>query len=351
MLSKRDYIYDYTRIIAICAVVIGHSAYLYITSTYGGIDYKLPENVSPVYYSGFFDCWRFLSSFVYQFHMPLFFIISGAVFALKPIPPIATLLKSKIIRLVIPFFVYGLFFMLPIRIVTDYYHDCSLFQILFSFITCKDCGHLWFLIALFICFVLFTLLVKLVYKLLNKWYLRYSMLLLICFVLQLVSPYIRFVSVGLSFIFFFAIGYVFQKIKHKIKNFNLWLIVGLFILSVIAEIILYQLNFDNYIINALLGSTMVLLFSLIINYICRDVHFSKLWLLFVAALFYVYIFHDPLNYLILKICFMNGGQILCSQAGCICYLLMRTIGVFVVSLVLGLFIIQIKSKVKALRNR
>ena len=66
---------------------------------------------------------RLLSGYVYKFHMPLFFMLSGAVLALKALKDFDSFMKSKIIRLLIPYFVCGLGFMLPVEQDSCYIHD------------------------------------------------------------------------------------------------------------------------------------------------------------------------------------------------------------------------------------
>ena len=99
--------YEWVRIIATLFVVIGHSAYLKITTTYGGVDYILPANVDAEYYSQLMKAFRILAGWVYGFHMPLFFALSGAVLHLKPLPQFDDFVKNKFIRLIVPYFIYG----------------------------------------------------------------------------------------------------------------------------------------------------------------------------------------------------------------------------------------------------
>ena len=77
-MKNRIYEYDCIRFLAIISVVIGHSCYVSI----GYTAYPPPDNTAPLYTNLFFSILRQMSGFVYTFHMPLFFILSGAVFAL-----------------------------------------------------------------------------------------------------------------------------------------------------------------------------------------------------------------------------------------------------------------------------
>ena len=59
--NDRITVYDWLRLIATIFVVIGHSAYLTIKTTYGGVAYELPTNVNHIYSSAVLTWLRFLS--------------------------------------------------------------------------------------------------------------------------------------------------------------------------------------------------------------------------------------------------------------------------------------------------
>ena len=81
--------------------------------------------------------------------MELFFSLSGFLFfyTTQKKFKIKSLLKKKTIRLLIPFLLIGLFYLIPIRFIANYppYESTSLIRIIYSFLTVNDCGHLWFL--------------------------------------------------------------------------------------------------------------------------------------------------------------------------------------------------------------
>lgn len=64
-------------------------------------------------------------------------------------------------------------------------------------------------------------------------------------------------------------------------------------------------------------------------------------------LFYIYLFHDPINYIILRFAF-GDMQILTSGAGCWLYLMARTVGIFVISMLLGEMLQRAINKWKSL---
>lgn len=103
-----------------------------------------------------------MSGWVYGFHMLLFFMLSGAVLALKPLKDFDTFFRSKVKRLLIPYFIYGCFFMLPAKYMANFYSADSFKRALYGFLLGQDgdSGHLWFLIALFWCMIAFVILQK-----------------------------------------------------------------------------------------------------------------------------------------------------------------------------------------------
>ena len=93
-MAKRLVEFDLLKGVGILSVVLGHSA----------ISEPLHE-------------------MIYSYHMPLFFMLSGAVLALKPLKAFNIFVKSKVKRLLVPYYVYGLIFMLPIKYVGHFYNE------------------------------------------------------------------------------------------------------------------------------------------------------------------------------------------------------------------------------------
>lgn len=131
--NTRVELYDWIRVIATIFAVIGHSVYLKITVTHGGIDYQLPLNLSPTYYGKVLSFVREGRWILVYLHMPLFFFLSGAVLGLKPIKSLFYFIKSKIKRLIVPFFAAGFFFMLPIKFPGNFYTFNGMIQAILSY--------------------------------------------------------------------------------------------------------------------------------------------------------------------------------------------------------------------------
>ena len=98
--KKRVDEYDLLRVIATVLVVIGHSCYLIM----GGVRYEVQTDVSWVYDSNLFRIVRFICGWAYGFHMPLFFLLSGAVYHLKEEIRLKSLVCNKLKRLILPYY-------------------------------------------------------------------------------------------------------------------------------------------------------------------------------------------------------------------------------------------------------
>lgn len=335
-MNDRESIYDWVRLIAIIFVVIGHSTYLKMTSTYGGVSYVVSPEISDTYYSGIFLAQRFLVSWVYGFHMPLFFMLSGAVLALKPLKSFNIFVKSKVKRLLVPYYFYGLLFMLPIKYIGQFYNEESIGKACIFFLTGDEGSHLWFFFALFWCMIAFFIFVKLLQMFkIDKLYL----ILFLSFTVSLVHSYIPidpfFFKKGLSYVLYFAIGYCFEKERKKCMEIKVWNTKNMFfIFSFLSVLEMIIIKFDvprGYFVS-LVGCA----FTFAMAYLCdknfKNVSNSKIWDLVTRNLFYVYIFHDPLNYLILRIFFssdcLNYGGVyhVSTVKNSICYSNLNYIG-------------------------
>lgn len=340
--GQRVTIYDWVRLLATFFVVIGHSTYLNMQTSYGGVAYELPSTVSSSYYSVLLTSCRYAVEWIYGFHMPLFFMLSGAVLALKPVGQFSTFCKGKIHRWVIPYFVYGWLFMLPVKYVGGFYTAKTLKLAFRGFLVGIDSGHLWFLTALFWCMIIFSIFIKG----LKRLDVQSNILILvgagaIHFAAVLIPVDILSFKQGLTYIFWFAVGYVFESERRKHHwNWNGKKVVLSFAALTVVEVIDFRYK--------LLGATFTIICSSIWTYLLawmcdnylRRVCSTKLWKILIKNLFYVYLFHDPLEYIVLKI-FMSN-EFLNYSIGCYVYTAFRIVGVFVISIIMGALVTYVK---------
>lgn len=265
---KRVSVYDWLRLIATLFVVIGHSAYLNIQTTYGGVAYELPVHVSAAYYSSILNFFRTMAGWVYGFHMPLFFFLSGAVLNLRPLKKFDDICVDKIKRLLVPYFTVGIFFMLPVKYLSGFYTKENLLLAVNGFWQGADSGHLWFLIALFWCMIVFVSIIKVLGKLGCS---SNYVLLLIAGIIQLIYAKLPFdvlgLKQGLSYIFWFAAGYLFETIRKTEEG--KWSVVEK-IVVLIGCILGVYLNFKYKILNSFFTIILGCFFTYMMASVCDE---------------------------------------------------------------------------------
>lgn len=154
--KEHIYLYDWVRIIGTVLVVFGHSVYMEWSGDMGSIACSM-ENVAPNFVAWHTALGK-VSNFAYIFHMPLFFALSGAVYAIgNKEENLGILAQKKVKRLLVPYYFGGLLWMFPLKCISGFYSDnVVLVKALVRFVTGQYAmGHLWFLAALFMCFILF----------------------------------------------------------------------------------------------------------------------------------------------------------------------------------------------------
>lgn len=350
--NTRFELYDWIRIIATLFVVVGHSVYLKITVANGGVDYQLPVNLSPAYYAPLLTFIRKAHWIIVYFHMPLFFFLSGAVFGIKPITKFSKLILSKIKRLIIPFFAVGIFYMIHVKYLGNFYTFNGMIESILSIWHGGQGyydGHLWFLAALFWCFILFTILIQL----LKKIHMENPFIpLIICFIIAtLASKYtttffMEFHS-GLKYIQWFAAGYIFEKYRHLYK-FSYVRSAIICIIFIGFHLWNREIHFDNYYFLIIFGIIFSIALANVLSPLFKyfDANFHEGYRYFIKKLFIIYLFHDPLEYLVLRLFF--NRNLLSHSFGCYAYLFMRTIGVILISLfissILDILFLKFKPK-------
>lgn len=156
---KRVLSYDTLRVITTLLVVLSHCRYYAMLTPYGGCDYSAlvdPGNLS----------WRivtFITSFVNTITMPTFMALGGALFwgSMKRgrFPTLGALAKNKAQRLLIPFLVVGFLYTFPIKLATGYFSGSEhpLLDFFLGQVLLQGNTHLWFLPAMFLVFLIIYL--------------------------------------------------------------------------------------------------------------------------------------------------------------------------------------------------
>lgn len=147
---------DMLRVVATLLVIVGHSMYINLMTPYGGTDYPMPQEISSAH-AGL----RLLCGWIYTFHMPLFMAMSGACFYLGfgKVRSLRQLAVGKARRLLLPFLVATTFVAIPVKYFSGFFDTSShvAANIVIGQYLLPVSTHLWFLPALFLCFMLFML--------------------------------------------------------------------------------------------------------------------------------------------------------------------------------------------------
>ncbi len=202
--AKKDFRVSNLRILSIILVMFAHSIIIY--SDFWGM---YQTNVKS-------DMLNYLCKFIYLFHMPLFFSISGflAKYTYEKNANFLGFMKKKFRRLIIPCIFVGLFWLIPIRYITQnasYVNHGLLYNTIFSFLLGKDSGNLWFLQALFLIFAIHFILVKKI----NDKLIRHFIIVII-FVASFFLP--TYLGKAAENLIWFHAGYIINENIGRLQN-------------------------------------------------------------------------------------------------------------------------------------
>lgn len=183
-------------------------------------------------------------TFIYAFHMPLFFFVAG--FLLKYTTdinkkPYGNFIKNKCIRFLVPYFVLSAVFFIPKNLISSFVNDDVSFDITYlikSFLSPRDnvWGHFWFLPTLLLIYVISYLLLK-CYN--NKF--LFSLLLFGTMLLVIFPIDINWFALNdiCDQLFYFCLGICLENIilKKRTKLFNPAISVFAVVVAVIVFIV------------------------------------------------------------------------------------------------------------------
>ena len=173
----------------------------------------------------------YIHRFIYAFHMPLFFIMSGFCFKEKYLDNTILFITQKIKGIYIPFLVFSLIFValhnvfcsLHIYNLCDLYQKKDFWNAFVAIITRMGCyedmlGTFWFLKQLFIGNILFYLTIKICKR--HKW-ITFVFLLILSEVLSIVNQHITVKGITsltlLSTTFIYA-GYIIHTTNFRVNK-------------------------------------------------------------------------------------------------------------------------------------
>lgn len=248
--------YDITKVITVILVVLAHSTRMY---TPAGV-VALGKTSSLL---------GFVTDYIYAFHMPLFMLVSGAVYGLciqrgkyaKKIPFVAN--KAK--RLLIPYAVFGLFYVAPVMCLLGLTEQNYLQYCIYGIGMSMNSRHLWFLLALFNIFV-YAIVIR--GWLLKSHKTRLAVVALSCAIFA-VAKYLpgRFQIIeACTYQLYFVLGaclhFYYDKISafaHNIKY--LWIVFPV----LLAVKFYFGLSFLDFLVDDFVGIWMILMAAILLE--------------------------------------------------------------------------------------
>ena len=92
--------------------------------------------------------------------MACFVWLSGASYALSRKINFDSLVVNRARRLLVPYYLAGIFFMFPLKYIAGYFNNGNIKLALTVFVSGGENGQLWFLLALFWCCIISAFLIK-----------------------------------------------------------------------------------------------------------------------------------------------------------------------------------------------
>ncbi|MBO5372134.1 MAG: acyltransferase [Lachnospiraceae bacterium] len=245
-MEKKD-VYNIAKFITVFLVVLAH-----VTRMYTGIGV-----VTPVMKSLFL---KYVTEYIYSFHMPLFILLSGCVFGYcieqGKYKDRFDFIVKKCKRLVFPYFVFGLCYVTPVMVLLHFTKQSFWEYFIEGIVFSRNSRHLWYILALFWIFVIAVFLRNVLLDG-KKLFLVMCVSVMVYFLSERIEPVFQWKAAASYQIFFFLgvcvnkyFDYVFAGWKEK---WYLAIPFGLLILLRFTKV-----GKDFYLLYAILGIVMIL---------------------------------------------------------------------------------------------
>lgn len=186
-----------------------------------------------------------VNEYIYSFHVPLFFWVSGFCFKEVYLNNLFLFIKKRIVRLYLPYVIWGLVFLalhnvfVMFHIYEQYYGADLLFKLFMKTITFNHTefllGGFWFLRVLFISSILSVFLLKGCKTFFARYHIYSIVLAVIILVVYnnmvVIYPFDRFGREFAASILFLT-GHFFRKMR--VSNLNIWVSFGILFLPFIG---------------------------------------------------------------------------------------------------------------------
>ncbi|MHC1721884.1 MAG: acyltransferase family protein [Aminipila sp.] len=307
-MTKRIELYDRVRVYATILVVIGHFTSMLVYGADNGIIVGEEFLVDKLWV---FEGLEILRKFIYMFHMPLFAMLSGAVFEHSGSKISKDYFVNKMTHLLLPYLFVASFILFPFRLIIGYYGDeisipnAFIVDILLG----HDVNYLWYLPMLFSLSILFSVF--------RRWNIKYIVIYAIILVgLWAISPQLYYLpfSLGRSveFALWFWIGILFENHRGRIVARRS---IGFIILCICGALISFiafsyldkssingSLNLSLWTAKKVFHLLCATFGALAIILLCdsKRTATSKIFGIIRSYSFGIYLFHVPIGYIVRK---------------------------------------------------
>ena len=340
---KKEIYVEIIRVFATLLVVFGHCTFFTISTAIPDMGCDYTTTIIDNTYT-----WQITNQivkFIYTFHMPLFFVLSGFVYGLcikqGKYAGYKSTITNKFRNLVLPYFAISILFNIPIYWWAGYFGND--FRNVGLYLLGFGENHLWFLIALFYCFLLAHYI--------HVYHSKHEILIsiIISIILWLLSKVMPYQAQALYFdrLMQYYIWFIFGRLLYNIKDRHLdnrmWhskfrnkevcfkttiLKLVLFLSALIVTV-----GWDKNVI-PLGGTILALLLIILIFIVVSDMNISKVERISKRTWFrvidkyskYIFYYGVPVNYLILGLIDRHSELIVFSEFDSFILIFIRFLG-------------------------
>ena len=217
---------------------------------------------------------RSVFSWIYSFHMPLFFFAGGLVYKKRSF---FIEIKKRVNSILVPYYCFGIFTLLYWQFFERSFRksDLGFLESLYGLVTGQydylDFNvHLWFLPCFFIVAVFFSIMMNYAGRYCQWIAFGVSVVFALLYTFfELPSMWFG-IERAMRYMFFFAFGFLFSSIRlvYRVKKIPIYYCILLSIITLVVSFVLSYFSFNTglgWYFSALIGIFAVLFFSLILE--------------------------------------------------------------------------------------
>ncbi|MEA5050354.1 MAG: acyltransferase [Oscillospiraceae bacterium] len=334
--------YTILRVLATLFVIFGHAMANNFTTEWFGVR-------TAIAYTGTAAALlAVLSDYIYKFHMPLFFFLAGALLKYTGAADksFEEIIPKRFRRLMVPYIGCLLLYSLPVKVLTGIYNLPTAAYITTNiFLTTEYSGYLWFLYRLFVVTVFVWLLAR--YCMRRRPALG-AAVILVCLFACVKLPVAFVLTVPAVMLLYTFLGYLFEYVRPRltaaiqkywyaavlaVAAYGLWNVKGRILrvplLGADNGYFAAMQDIAATVFPVLLDILAWYAIACLLSAIPRLAECRALRSLDENSM-YIYLFHDPLNYLIMAAAGLLPGWVV-GPAESLALIALRTVGILLVS--------------------